>query len=121
MLAADVKIFADVDVKHSSPLANRPLTDEVADTIHRGLADALIVSGTGTGRPTDLSQAREVRQAAGGVPVFIGSGVTAETITQYLPHCDGFIIGSAFKRDGRVEEPVDPARVTAILSQLRRT
>ena len=119
MLKADVKIFADVDVKHSAPLADRPLADEVSDTIHRGLADALIVSGWGTGRPTDPSDAMEVKRAAGAVPVFIGSGVTAETIRQFLPHCDGFIIGSAFKRDGRVEEPVDAARVTAILSQFR--
>ena len=118
MLRADVKIFADVDVKHSAALAQRPLADEVSDTLHRGLADALIVSGWGTGRPTDPSHAREVKQAAGLAPVFIGSGVTAETIEQYLPHCDGFIIGSAFKRDGQVEGPVDRARVAAIVSRL---
>ena len=48
--------FADVDVKHSSPLAERPLVDEVDDTLHRGMADALIVSGAGTGKPTDPSK-----------------------------------------------------------------
>ena len=118
MLRADVKIFADVDVKHSAAVAPRPLADEVSDTLHRGLADALIVSGWGTGQPTDPSHAPGGTQAAGDNPVFIGSGVTAETIQQYLPHCDGFIIGSAFKRDGRVEGPVDGARVAAILSRL---
>lgn len=118
MLKADVRIFADVDVKHSAALAPRRLADEVSDTLQRGLADALIVSGWGTGRPTDPSDARDVKQAAGGAPVFIGSGVTADTIEQYLPHCDGLIIGSAFKRDGRVQEPVDVARVAAILSRL---
>lgn len=118
MLRAEVRIFADVDVKHSAALAPRPLADEVSDTLHRGLADALIVSGWGTGQPTDPSEAREVKQAAGNAPVFIGSGVTAETIAPYLPHCDGFIIGSAFKRDGRVEAPVDQARVAAIMSRL---
>jgi membrane complex biogenesis BtpA family protein len=118
LLRANVKIFADVDVKHSAPLANRALSDEVSDTVIRGLADALIASGPGTGRPTDPSHARQVKQAATGVPVFVGSGVAAETISQYLPSCDGFIIGSAFKRDGRVEEAVDPARVREILSRL---
>src|SRR5688572_18655907 len=33
--ASAVRIFADVDVKHSAPLAARPLADEVADTLHR--------------------------------------------------------------------------------------
>jgi len=119
MLRADVKIFADVDVKHSAALASRSLADEVSDTVDRGLADALIVSGSGTGRPTDPAHAREVRGAAGGVPVFIGSGVTAQTIAQYLADCDGFIIGSAFKRDGNVAQPVDPARVAAILTRIQ--
>src|SRR4051812_28868077 len=54
--ATNVKIFADVDVKHSAPLAERPLADEVDDTLERGLADALVVSGAGTGKPTDLAK-----------------------------------------------------------------
>ena len=91
----------------------------MADTLHRGLADALIVSGAGTGQPTDPAQARAVKQAAGAAPVFIGSGVTADTIGHYLPCCDGFIIGSAFKRGGRAEEPVEEERVRAIISQIR--
>src|SRR3954452_25004865 len=33
--ATGVKIFADVDVKHSAPLAPRPLKDEVDDLIER--------------------------------------------------------------------------------------
>lgn len=119
MLRSDVRILADVDVKHSAPLAARPLADEVADALHRGLADALVVSGSGTGQRTDPEHVRLVKAAAGDAPVFIGSGATAETIHDYLPHCDGFIIGSAFKRDGRVEEPVDAQRVAAIMRAVR--
>ena len=119
MLHSDVKILADVDVKHSAPLAPRPLGDEVADTLHRGLADALVVSGSGTGQRTDPEHVRIVKAAAGDAPVFIGSGASVETIGAYLPHCNGFIIGSAFKRDGRVEEPVDPRRVAEIMRTIR--
>ena len=115
VLGADVKIFADVNVKHSAPVAERPLADEVADTLHRGLADAIIVSGSATGQPTDLAHVRAVKQAAIAAPVFVGSGVTADSIGRYLPFCDGFIIGSAFKREGRAEEPVEVERVKAIV------
>ena len=114
-LGADVKILADVDVKHSAPLAERPLADEVADTLHRGLADGLIVSGWGTGQPADPQHVRQVKQAAGAAPVFVGSGVLAENTADYLPISDGFIIGSAFKRDGNVANPVDPDRVREIM------
>jgi uncharacterized protein len=117
--ATNVRIFADVDVKHSAPLALRPAADEVADTLHRGLADALIVSGAGTGKPTDPGHVRDVRAAAGGAaPVLVGSGVTARTIPEFLPHADGFIIGIAFKRGADPKQPVDAALVSELMSRL---
>jgi membrane complex biogenesis BtpA family protein len=116
-----VRIFADVDVKHSQPLAGRELSleDEVADTLHRGLADALIVSGTGTGRGTDPDHVRRAKLAAtGAAPVFVGSGVTPQTVGALLPHADGFIVGTAFKRGGRVEEPVEVGRVKELVARV---
>jgi membrane complex biogenesis BtpA family protein len=116
--ADDVKIMADVDVKHSAPLAPISLEAEVEDTLRRGLADALIVSGQGTGKPTDADHVRRVKAVAGDAPVFIGSGVTAETIASYLPHADGFIVGTAFKRDGKAENPVEIERVRDLVAAL---
>ena len=117
--ATNVKIFADVDVKHSAPLAERPIADEVDDTLERGLADALVVSGAGTGKPTDLGKVKAVKAAAQTSPVFIGSGIAAETIINYESHADGFIVGTAFKRDGIASNAVDPARVKSLLGRLR--
>ncbi len=117
--AQDIQIMADVDVKHSAPLAARPVADEVDDTIHRGLASAVIVSGAGTGKPTDLGKLQVVKAAAGDTPVFLGSGVTAKSIGSFLPHADGFIVGTAFKENGDVVKPVDTARVRELLGQLK--
>ena len=118
--AAHVRVFADVDVKNSAPLAARPLADEVADTVHRGLADALIVSGSGTGRATDPAHVRAAKAAAGGdTPVLVGSGVTVETLGDYLQHADGFIVGTAFKRGGDARQPVDAALVRELMGRLR--
>ena len=115
-----IRILADVDVKHSAPLAPRPLEDEVADTLYRGLADALIVSGSGTGRATDPDHVAAARAAArGAAPVFVGSGVSADTVADYLPHADGFIIGSAFKQGGDASRPVDADRVRELMSLLK--
>ena len=113
--ATRIKIFADVDVKHSAPLAARPLVDEVNDTIHRGLADALIASGAGTGKPTDPEKARAVKAAAKSTPVFLGSGVTPDSLPALLPHADGFIVGTYFKRDGDPSNPVDPQRLRQLM------
>ncbi len=116
--AEDIQIFADVDVKHSAAIAQRPIADEVEDTIHRGLADALIASGAGTGKPTDLAKLKAVKAAASGA-VYIGSGVTGRNIATFLDHADGFIVGSAFKRDGSANKPVDAKRVKEFMKRLR--
>ncbi len=98
--AADVQVFADVDVKHSTPLGTpQPVEQEVADAAERGRVDALIVSGSGTGRPADVAQLARVKQAAGSVPVLVGSGVTAANLPDLWPHADGFIVGTALKED----------------------
>lgn len=118
--AEHVRIFADVDVKHSAPLGPpRALADEVADTIHRGGADAVIVSGVGTGKATDPAQVTAVKQAAGDTPVLIGSGLTADNAAALLAAGDGAIVGSAFKRDGDATQPVDPQRVAALMQAIR--
>jgi membrane complex biogenesis BtpA family protein len=119
LLGAEVKILADVDVKHSTALSPRPLADEVSDTLHRGLADALIVSGWATGQKTDPEHVRAVKQAAGAAPVFVGSGVDAANVRDYAAFCDGFVIGSAFKRNGRAEEPVDASRVRTLTDAIK--
>jgi uncharacterized protein len=116
--AQSIAIFADVDVKHSAPLAARPLEDEVADTLDRGLADALIVSGSGTGKKTDPAHARRVKKARPDAPVLIGSGASAATVTDYVPDADGFIVGTGIKIDGRVENAVDVNRVKKIAAVL---
>ena len=118
--ATSIKIMADVDVKHSAALAPRPIEDEVDDTLERGLADALIVSGAGTGKATDPAKAKLVKaRARDHAPVFIGSGASSSTIDALLPHVDGFIIGTAFKRDGNPNNPVEAARVREVMLKLK--
>lgn len=115
--AGDIKIFADVDVKHSAPLAERPLEDEVDDLVERALADAIVVSGAGTGKTTDPAKARLVKKAAPDTPVFIGSGITSETV-QLFDAADGFIVGTALKKNGVATNPVELSRVKALMRKL---
>jgi hypothetical protein len=114
--ATAVKILADVDVKHSAPLAPRPLADEAADLVHRALADGLIVTGRATGQSAALADLREVKAAAAGWPVFVGSGVTAQSAVELAKLADGLIVGSWLKVDGIVTNPVDPPRVRELVA-----
>lgn len=117
-LGGDVKILADVHVKHGAPLAPIPIEVAAADAAERGLADGLIVTGDRTGGECDLDELRRVRQAVA-VPVVVGSGVTLETVGRLLRECDGAIVGSWLKRDGHVHKPVDPERVMRLMDAAR--
>jgi membrane complex biogenesis BtpA family protein len=108
------QIFADVHVKHAVPLGDWTLEDAARDTLERGLADALIVSGAGTGLAADRGDLERVRRVAPHAKILLGSGVTLENAADYLPLADGFIVGSSLKMDGRLANPVDPKRVAAL-------
>jgi uncharacterized protein len=107
-------ILADVHVKHAVPLGSHAIEDSARDTLERGLADALIISGTGTGRAADLADVRRVRESCPSARMLVGSGVTAENVNVFLPFADGLIVGSSLKRGGEVTNPVDPKRVRAL-------
>lgn len=113
---SNVMLLADVDVKHSAALAPRPLEEETADLVERGGADGVIVSGGRTGAVVDLDHLRTVREAANGCPVYLGSGVTSETVRQTCGLADGWIVGTSIKRGGVVTEPVDPVRVRELVA-----
>lgn len=111
LLGAEISVLADLWVKHAVPLAPPPLQVAARDLALRSGADGLIVSGHRTGEAPDTAFLRDVRQAVGEFPVWIGSGLTPENAGELWPHCDGAIVGTALKRDGHVDAPVDVERV----------
>ncbi|MEH1892431.1 BtpA/SgcQ family protein [Nostoc sp. UHCC 0926] len=119
-LGSDVKILADVLVKHARPLSSPNLTVAVKDTIERGLADGVILSGWATGSPPNLEDLELACDAASGTPVFIGSGANWENIDTLMQSADGVIVSSSLKRHGRIEQPIDPIRVSQFVEAARR-
>jgi membrane complex biogenesis BtpA family protein len=118
-LGSDVKILADVLVKHARPLSAPNLTVAVQDTIERGLADAVILSGWATGSPPNFEDLELARNAANGTPVFIGSGANWENISTLMQVADGVIVSSSLKRQGRRDQPIDPVRVSQFVEATR--
>ncbi len=116
--AGTIRILADVDVKHSAPLGPRSLEDEARETLERGGADGLIVTGAATGQPTEVDAVFRVKRVVGKAPVLVGSGITPETIASFLPIADGFIVGTSLKREGGTTNPVELARVRALVGAI---
>jgi uncharacterized protein len=119
-LGCDVKILADVLVKHARPLGTPNLTTAVQETIQRGLADGVILSGWATGSPPSLEDLELASAAARGTPVFIGSGASWENIPQLIQAADGVIVSSSLKRRGQIEQAIDPNRVSQFVEAMQR-
>lgn len=120
-LGSDVKILADVLVKHARPLGSPNLTTAVQETIERGLADGIILSGWATGSPPSLEDLELASAAANGTPVFIGSGADWENIPRLIQAADGVIVSSSLKRRGQIDQPVDPIRISQFVEATRRS
>ena len=118
-VAPGAEIFADVHVKHAVPLGDWTLEDAAHDTAERGLADALIVSGVGTGQAADLADVERVRRTCPKTKLLLGSGVTVANVKDYLRFADGVIVGSSLKRNGRLANPVDARRVAALVKAMK--
>ena len=109
-----VKIFADLLVKHATPLGTSDLAYLARETVERSMADLLIVSGDATGEEASLSDVEMVKRAVPKVPVLVGSGLDEGNASGYLRVADGAIVGTSLKLDGNVHNPVDVSRVAAL-------
>jgi uncharacterized protein len=120
-LGSNVKILADVLVKHARPLGSPNLTTAVQETLERGLADGVILSGWATGSPPSFEDLELARAAAQDRPVFIGSGATWENVGKLMRAADGVIVASSLKRHGKIEQPIDPIRVSQFVEAMQES
>jgi uncharacterized protein len=118
--ADDIAIFADIKKKHASHAITSDLSlQETAEAAEFFGADALIVTGTATGKPTDPDDVAAARSASK-LPILVGSGVTPrDAATLFAAGASALIVGSSIKRGGRWHNPVDPARARALVRAAR--
>ncbi len=115
-LSPEVEIWADVMVKHATPPPGADVRQMAADTVERGLADAVIVSGSGTGAEPDIHEASLVRSAIpDSTRLVIGSGATSSNLPRLLDIADSVIVGSSIKIDGLATNRIDPSRGAAFV------
>ena len=111
--AGHVRIFADIKKKHASHAITADLDlVETARGAEFCMADGVIVTGASTGRAADPAEVAAVAKSVA-IPVLVGSGATPDNLSCF-PTADGFIVGSAVKREGHWANALDPGRVEAM-------
>ena len=116
--AKEVKIFADVHVKHGAHaiVADRPVAEQAGDAEFYD-ADVTIATGQRTGDPTPVSEIEAVRKGTQ-LPVIIGSGLDVSNAAELMKAADGAIVGSSLKVDGVWWNLVDVDRVRALVEKV---
>ncbi|HWL93228.1 MAG TPA: BtpA/SgcQ family protein [Phycisphaerae bacterium] len=118
--AQRIAILADIKKKHAAHAltADVDLAETARAAVFSG-ADAVIVTGTATGRPANADDVASVADAVD-EPVLAGSGVTPENLASIAAFADAAIIGSYLKKNGLWENGPDPRRVKAMVKAIRQ-
>lgn len=128
-----IEVYADIMVKHASSLRMSASIIESSSTVskgpieayvqelieeyvHRGRASALVITGLKTGEPPPLELLSFMRKHSP-VRVIAGSGASPENICKLLKTCDGVIVGSFIKREGRAGNPLDVERAKLFIEK----
>ncbi len=118
-LEANVKIFADVEVKHAAVIGKYDIEMQAADALERGLADAIIISGSRTGEPVDMKQLRTLRRLFSDAKIIIGSGANSRNARELLKIADSLIIGTSVKFERVTSNPVDENRLKEFVASIK--
>lgn len=131
-----VEIYADILVKHASSLRTglsiiestsivlskgsleEYLQELIGDYIDRGKASKLVVTGLRTGLTPPLNHVRLIKRYSP-IPVIVGSGVTLDNAIEVLRECDGAIIGSYIKTNGKAGNPLDKDRARRLIEKIQ--
>ena len=94
--ADNVLIFTDIQVKHSTLLNLRPISESALEAIEQK-SDGLIITGRWTGDAPVLDQIQSVRGAVKDFPILIGSGTDESNLSLLLKYANGIIVGTSVK------------------------
>lgn len=118
--AERIRIFTDIRKKHSSHAITGDLSlSEIAKAAEFFSADGMIITGSSTGTEAAADDLVETRGATG-LPILIGSGITAENIEKYWHLADGFIIGSHFKEQGNWANNISTQRLEDFVGKVKK-
>lgn len=120
MHAGDVRMLFNIVPEAAAYVSGREIESITKTTIFNCQPDIIAVSGATAGSATDPAILKRAKDAAGATPVFANTGVRVDTCEMLLNIGDGAVVGTAFKKDGKFENPTDAARVREFMTEVRR-
>lgn len=113
----NIAVLGGVWPKYYQPIKGSNLNTDIEIGMKR--AEAIVVTGQGTGKETPIDKVAEFKNIMGNFPLIVGAGVTTSTVHRYLSLSDGIIVGSAFKPYNNTTSKVSKTLVREFMSEVK--
>lgn len=113
----NIAVLGGVWPKYYQPLKGSNLKNDIEIGMKR--AEAIVVTGEGTGKETPIDKVAQFKNILGNFPLIVGAGVTTSTVGKYLSLSDGIIVGSAFKPYNNTTSKVNKTLVREFMSEVK--
>lgn len=115
----DIRLLFNIVPESAVYLAPRDIADIARSTVFNNRPDALCVSGLTAGKETSVETLHVVKDAVPDVPVLANTGVRLANVAEQLAIADGAVVGTTFKEDSYIWNPIDAQRVKAFMDKVR--
>lgn len=113
----DIIVLGGVWPKYYHPIEGSDLEQDLKTGIQR--AEAIVVTGAGTGKETPFDKIKRFREIIGDHPLVVGAGLTPDNAYEQLCISNGAIVGTSLKLDDNTYNPIDRQRVRDFMSVVR--
>jgi len=112
-----VKLLCEVVPEAGVSIGNRLLVDRAVSVNELLAPDGVCIAGLKPGVPPSESILQELKQKK--VRIIASTGMRIDNIETYLPLVDGFIVGSYFKKEGKLFQSVEKDRVKKFMDKIQ--
>lgn len=113
----NIIVLGGVWPKYYKPVAGSDLETDLRTGMKR--AEAIVVTGKGTGKETPIEKIKRFRKILGKHPLIIGAGLTPENAYEQLCLADGAIVGTSLKIDSNTHNNLDRSKIRHFMSVVK--
>ncbi len=115
----DLKMFYMINAESDGDVSARDLSEVAQAVVFKCSPDGLCVSGLHAGQSVETDLMSNIKSVSRGTPVFCNTGCNKDNIAEKLSTADGAFVGTAFKKRGEFNEPVDANRVKSFMKEVK--
>ena len=114
----NVVVLGGVWPKYYTPIPGSNLEADLREGMER--AEAIVVTGAGTGQETPFDKIRQFGRIIGNHPLVIGAGLTPDNAYEPLCIADGAIVGTSLKYQDNTSNQIDRKRVVDFMAVVKQ-